>query len=1705
MQNHPPDVQPAHHSIQSAYSSKPPSSRVSATTIDVPLFLQPVAYDPVTAPPVPERPLSSPHESYGPEQSLPQPQRFPPPPPKIPLDHDGDVQSLQPALQLPQYDPQHSYDLGQELDISLAAIKRPQHDPQHSHDDASNAGQWQTLSQRPQIPTPQFTTFNEESALPQIHQDDQINFQGSNEGQAQSNNQNQSDDNERSHAGQQLPQSSISPVGPNDNNHFTQNPSRWEPQAAYVPSPEPQHAVLSHNDGNSLSTTDASSNRPGLSTPESQQTSNTSYRENEHQVDQSRQEQQIDGSFYWHSGRSSSASEDLPSQNGSTTATPGESSVGRESLRTTSTVQQEPQDLPVRSTSLSTTPFAPYGASALGFGGPSDWEYFGDYEAEEIDDEELYSRPKPRAELPAEPSTADLEPKYGGFESGAQDRPVLPERSPARQLKAGISQEVIIQRPDIAEEDQWGANSQSPTTQSPTTPHATSDQAMNPSERPLSDEQRPDLDEVIRAWSEAPYVGIGRKGLNNVDNDADLLKVAEASLASTPQEHQLGVDVILRDAPSLPKLPEAMDQNESLRDTSEHNSEFSMDRSKATSMFNNHEERQHEARKERKSLLADQSTKDDFGTTFRHEGGSLSSRVGENQQEKASPIEDDAIQLQQPPEILHEPSVVGESDEDNIANSLIDGPEKPGLALYEIHQQNTGVLSLDREASQEISQQELLTTSTDGSVKPSVDTDQELLKLSTPKDLPSSFEETPESILYETFEDGSSKSVTERIFASTVITPHQDTTEKISQNHSEEGFYDSRSSHAASRESLSDGFVATPKLNVAADGPRQDATITLPSKSHDQETLCQDNGDILSRTAIPSEAVKATPNNDVLQKSLENSDALKDTVPPKETKLIDPYADLDPWGKASLNRFAAMLREEARAETNKEKLNIFNVFTSRESRLRVVLYGSDDDLIVSTKASEFAKPAMEKEAEATKILGKEAAVAEKLEKEPEDTGKLETEPMASERHEGVSQAMQEPMKEPQATKKLEKGGFVKQAIERANTMSLQRSLKALPALPPNRQSMASPATGNLASLAIPENPYLKEQEIVPDQAPEGRPIVTNSSPSDGMQYSPGGRPIVQQIPKSGRESDKQSIVDSNSAVASSHNTADLRSQSPTTDPAPPLESESVIESQKPTKRPAKCNEGRSEVNNYLTNRRSIYRPYATQTLETMDIGSNFGREPDVKIDTPPFPSLPVPRSQYNPATQGKDSEDTPERPSIAKGNVPGTEQPDLRRFVDADFDPLLMVLPESEAVIQESAQLRDMKDVMEAIPEDFSFIHASVVAWDAKTKKQREVNDRQRHARQVESEQRIDSLFDDHEIGYGDISELEAGFKVKEAAKKADEDRAEYQTFVSEVFNMVWTRLHYELDQLIPHYEQYSKVMNDTLAGKEMFEDSGGKLALAPTMNAFLALHQKIEIRHQKAFEAVLERDRRLKKTEISPWYTLSNIPRVKQLEKQFEDAEKEAIIEYCEQRDARANRLMDVLDQNTLRGVGANQDYMEAIMKAVRRIASGRAYASAPASTEATAGLEEVQKAKAITTLLAASSEQIVQTFHIADMLLNSADYEVSVAKAKIAKADMATLAKLKEERAKEDQKLMRDLEHRLALIREDSRRTNDEIVKLMLFLGLHNGRADAAPPALGVRNESDGAQMPGGPAAGPAHEERIRKALEEAKKRNALKDSGA
>ena len=1426
-------------------------------------------------------------------------------------------------------------------------------------------------------------------------------------------------DSDRFHVDQHLHKSSISPIGRNDSDRWMSGSKPWESNAAYTPSPEQQHAVLAH-DGQSISTTDFSSTTAGKSTPESQQTSNTSYREGENHVDESKQAHQGDDSFYWNSGRSSSEADGDHSQLGSPTATPGESILGSRSSATTSTaVPLDHEALPTRSTSLSPTPAVPYGASALGFGGPSDWEYFGDYEAEEIDDEELYSRPKAQditivqdasAELPGEAISPEAgqqsqEPKAQDSGSESRKTPPLRDTSRAEQLRDTVSQgEVAQNKPLPGPSDHTKAHSQEQS-------HAVRSVAeMAPD---MSPDQRPDLDEVIRAWSEAPYVGKLEDSGQGIDTEPEPPGIAEASLASTPQERMLGIDVILRDAPSLPKLPASLEQMNSPEEHSRPSSEFLIVDAAASTT--------HKINEEQIPFLQERPT----GRNDLFKGpDTLLGADGEGL-DQVRPDGDHVPDINQ---TLPSHGIVLTDTHQNVPT--ISDIRSNACDVTLLSDQKGPALEKPDMITQKASQMSMPESKEDSISTPSQNVPDGALSEVLPANVYSLVQIADEPSLQGNLPEPQQQLVHEKSSAKASLEPFRTDSEETSQFSQPQSTWETtRGSQEITRKALPNASTAMPSL-MPKEGLQSGISISSCQQHSHGDSKPSDAVGAVDQPA-PSLGTSSEPTQEqvVAQPVLPAVAAHEPT--PKIIQGSDPYADLDPWGKASLNRFAAMLREEARAESNKDKLNIFNVFTSRESRLRVVLYGTDEELLMPLKPAE-----------------------QKSEAQP----------------------------------KPEKVGFVKQAVQRANTMNLQRSLKALPALPSNRDSVMGLPENVLAPLVVQDSQSLKAMGEMSQRSSE-------DTTEDGAQYSPGGRPIItSRLSRIGKESGAESMQHTRSSsmqstLHSSETAGAMNAvHSPSSDAPIVLGTGGTGESKQPTFTPVKNNEGRSEVKNYLTNRKSICRPYASLTQGTFESGSNFGRERDLDLPSNLNAPITAPTSQYNPnlEVKGDDASDTTIKPKRT-----GVEpQADLRRFIKADFDPLVLVLPESEATVPESARLADLKNVLEAVPDDFSFIHQSVVAWDAKAKKQREENDRQRHARQVESEQRIDSLFDDHEIGYGDISELEAEFKQSEADRRADEDRSEYQTFVADVFNVVWTRLHFELDQLIPHYEQYSMLMNDTLAGKDMFEGSKDGLPLAPTMSAFLGLHQKLEIRHQKAFEAVLERDRRLKKTEISPWYTLSEIAKVKQIEKQFEDAEKKAIIEYCQQRDTRANRLMDVLDQNTLRGVGANQDYMEAIMKAVRRIASGRAFASVPGSNEPIAGLEEVKKAKAVTAFLATSSEQIVQTFHVADMLLNSADYEVSVAKAKVAKADQTTLAKLKEERMKEDQKLMRDLEHRLALIREDSRRTNDEIVKLMLFLGVQNGRADNSP----VRTDP----------ADAGHQTRIEKALEEAKKRNALKESG-
>lgn len=1256
----------------------------------------------------------------------------------------------------------------------------------------------------------------------------------------------------------------------------------------------------------------------------------------------------------------------------------------------------------------SRSPIKTYNASALSFGGPSDWEHFGDYQAEEVDDTDLYSHSKSQtetkmtnnsAELPTGTTPiADLQQEYRFQPKDVESAPISGFSSPP---PSRLPPDIPIQ--DTAEISQNEAVK--PDRSSLQEPSITiPDSGTESYERNIIPQhlQAIDVEDALRIWSKdgtlskvepapSPYTKPASPVSSQSTKIETMLIQDFASIPNGSAHQQQSTDVKPETNPRVklgnttifsmpnPNLfePQSTRRRSQPNDntSSIENAEFSQNSIISTQRRLNMgvapEISATIGSNNRNSPL---SSKDNVS-----DSASIESKLESNNITKAEKVEI-------PPrsnESGHQRRSTEDSPSINRGSGLNSLNISSELSIGNTQSQNTAQVSNPKKSIHQPDPTE------DNGPKPSIKTASSGAMTS---DAGENLNSKNSVLQQEHFED------------IPILNPGVGLGSITVSSESE--------SYAFKAQSRAD------KPNPGDDFPAVKTSLSASNSEHQEET---------ERPEISSSVTANDTSTETSQKLV--GPQVGSTALLKATETDNPYADLDAWGKASLNRYVAMLKEEAKADTEKEKLNVFMIFAKRESKLRAVLYGADD-----------------------------------------------------------------------ATTTIEQGLERRPSLHLAKTLT-KRSQKALPALPPVGESQHSPSLGAsgdlLGSQVIPRISTSKSATSQEESKSEQRTTVGSSliteQPTDEMQYSPGGRPIMARGQRNEIDLKKPPVEltlrEKVSKVFTQVAGFTNSTPSPSSEAPMVVNSEAKTGTQKPPYVAFKY-EGSSEPTEYVSKRKSAFRPYAASTMEPSQTGSATAQEPDGKTDgiLDTFSTLTLNQQSQNSIVKSTDENHS----TVKSAEKHQTDDPlDLRRFVRADFDPLFSVLPPSGSIPQDSVQLQELENAMNAVPDDFGFIHQSVVAWDTEAKKEREIHESERHVRQGESELKINALFDENEIGYGDISELESEFKNSEAARKTDEDRAEYQTFLSSVFNVVWTRLHYEIAQLSPLYEEYTKVVNDTLVGKDMFEASANQFILAPTMGLLLALHQKLEVRYQKAFEAVLERDRRLKKTEISPWYTLGNVVKVKQLEKQFESAERNAIVQHCKQRNTRANKLMDVLDHNTLRGVGANQDYMQAVMKSIRRIASGRAYASMP-SSEVGLGVEEVMKAKSITTILASSSEQIVQTFHVADMLLNAADYEVSVANAKLAGADAKDFARLKDERSKEDQKLMGSLEHRLALIRKDLRRTHDEIVKLLLFLGVQNGHAESSQTIMSSASADLG------------HEDRIQKALEGAKRRNAVKEPG-
>ncbi|OQV10393.1 hypothetical protein CLAIMM_14401 [Cladophialophora immunda] len=886
---------------------------------------------------------------------------------------------------------------------------------------------------------------------------------------------------------------------------------------------------------------------------------------------------------------------------------------------------------------------------------------------------------------------------------------------------------------------------------------------------------------------------------------------------------------------------------------------------------------------------------------------------------------------------------------------------------------------------------------------------------------------------------------------------------------------------------------------------------------------------------------------------------------PVNVKVVDPYADLEPEFKASLKRYAAMLRKEAEAETDDEKFEVFQSFVTKELRLRSLLYG------------------VELKKEAAKEVKKAASLADIQAILPSSTIPSSVTSKGPDRGNESVDRLSEPVAAPLLARQSQTQPSINTIPEPAQAHVVQKE-QPKPDIPKPAEAV-TPAPEPPATVIVESRPKSKDgpHVMIPvssqDEAysPGGRPLMTKAAPGGEEAYSPGGRPVVTKptdgngeayspggrplagkpvaaatkkpssigtiVPQQLRQHSEDMMSPSNNAPMVIEDYATPEPASPSMN-APIVVMPETPQAQASPGRPSQGNGSKPIVPIKFEPPRPAYTPfrYSTgvqeeknKTLQPADQAysslrnsvADSGRlmAQDTAFLAPVRPTSASGKKEHEEAFIGlirKQSMAVRQKnlgsgpglppPAIRPGSEPKSttslrQEPPLVMRVgtpatvsikpqQAPVDPLKAavtalrsLLPTATDIFSpieanpEHPKLQLIKSKIDSIPDAFSFIHDSVVEWDRTNRLVRKEQEAERQARQEESEGHIDALFNDNEIGYADIGELEAEFKLKEAERRFDEDQAELESFTSQVFVVVTERLQKEITELMTAYTMAIDLLDiDSLAVSRCFKANDRRSAVRMTevMSYVLTLFNKIEIRHNKVAEAHVERERRRKHLELTVLYTNGDVQGVKKLEKEYAVAEKMAVLHEARGRDTRANKLMDSFDRATVRGLGDNQVFTDEVFSRLqdikKAINAGAIQNEKERLYEPDGARDTLSLAQNALDTVVADSRRLLALSNEADVLLNDSDYNVSVAEARVANADKPTYANLESEKAKEDAKLIEEMNVRISSVTKGPQEGISLIREMIDQIG-----------------------------DDPAHQERIKKALEAAKMRNANGATGA
>ncbi|KAI9800606.1 MAG: hypothetical protein M1833_003264 [Piccolia ochrophora] len=870
-------------------------------------------------------------------------------------------------------------------------------------------------------------------------------------------------------------------------------------------------------------------------------------------------------------------------------------------------------------------------------------------------------------------------------------------------------------------------------------------------------------------------------------------------------------------------------------------------------------------------------------------------------------------------------------------------------------------------------------------------------------------------------------------------------------------------------------------------------------------------------------------------------------------------AGLDKWYQDSLERYASMLHKEAQASTDEERTKLFTEFMMQESRLRGVRYGSGIGSRPGSSAKETSAPVDNHEPEIilAPIDREPVPDARKSKKSPPGISTVDSYVIAHTTNNGTNEAEYSP------------GG--RPLIQRDNA---QNNAEYSPGGRPvvRRDEEKDEAEFSPGGRPVMRPPASERQPRAESQTnrQSRAPKVPPSRKMRGPSPPPIGRTNASQPDSPGRNAP---IAIQSSVVSQ---TPAERSR-----PGSPILTPPLGEQNQPQYLPFRYNDKSPQPPSQPA--KAAYQPYspplalppvtaAASKYQPYQKGRDSEKSPSVNgAFIPRRPSLHqslTSRSDRSsvvlPQRDSLIPNDVPEglrphrssTPSAGSGNV-GDGTPPNRSPHSADRTPRsLAPVPKPPPQEQDSASLsQQLRDILpanrgpkavrsqhvatvrrhvEALPDEFGFVDDLHSVWEKDARRARQENEKARRKRQDEQEEQEDhhqQLFAENQIGYGDLKDLEENFKNSELEKQASEDSEEFQTYTDRVFTPVYSKLQDQIAILMDQYVYCIDLMKRAVAGKDALEANNDRPDLAQIMDVFLDIDGKLEERQGRVVEAISERDKRCRTSVLRPLYASGNVTKMKEMEKHFDLAERTAAHEAAKKKLERANRLMDAIEQNTMRGVGADLDYMEAISQAISKIASvlpapSPSPAKSPVASSPTPPptlRNDLSYARTVLSLLTNTAETLMNSFHHAACAVNAAEHDVALAATRLsatAAADAEAVKRVQAERKKEDERLAQELKHRVFVVRDDYRKIERRVEDLLKLVRDLDDEANVSMTPRELKSgdgeeERDGDAGGGGDETGAEaetdkekdkedkeHRERISKALEAAKRRNAGKD---